>query len=160
MARMLSGGEDPLFIARRMIVLSCEDIGLANPNALLIAQACFESVHKIGMPEARIILSHTVIYLATSPKSNSAYVAIDSAMLEVEKSGSLPVPLHLRNAPTKLMKDLDYGKEYKYAHSYPGSFIEQQFLPDKLFSNKFYEPGSNPKEDEIKKRVESLWKKR
>jgi putative ATPase len=160
MARMLSGGEDPLFIARRMIILSCEDIGLANPNALLIAQACFESVHKIGMPEARIILSHTVIYLATSPKSNSAYVAIDSAMLEVEKSGSLPVPLHLRNAPTKLMKDLDYGKEYKYAHSYPGSFIEQQFLPDKLFSNKFYEPGSNPKEDEIKKRVESLWKKR
>ncbi|MDP3452371.1 MAG: replication-associated recombination protein A [Bacteroidales bacterium] len=160
MARMLSGGEDPLFIARRMIVLSCEDIGLANPNALLIAQACFESVHKIGMPEARIILSHTVIYLATSPKSNSAYVAIDSAMLEVEKSGSLPVPLHLRNAPTKLMKDLDYGKEYKYAHSYPGSFIEQQFLPDKLFNNKFYQPGSNPKEDEIKKRVESLWKKR
>ncbi len=160
MARMLAGGEDPLFIARRMIILSCEDIGLANPNALLIAQACFESVHKIGMPEARIILSQAAIYLATSPKSNSAYIAIDSAIQEVEKSGNLSVPLHLRNAPTKLMKDLDYGKDYKYAHSYPGSFIEQQFLPEKMYNRKFYEPGNNPKEEEIKKRVESLWKKR
>ncbi len=160
MARMLAGGEDPLFIARRMIVLSCEDIGLANPNALLIAQACFESVHKIGMPEARIILSQAAIYLATSPKSNSAYMAIDSAIQEVEKSGNLSVPLHLRNAPTKLMKDLDYGKDYKYAHSYPGNFIEQQFLPEKMYNRKFYEPGNNPKEEEIKKRVESLWKKR
>jgi putative ATPase len=159
MARMLAGGEDPLFIARRMIVLSCEDIGLANPNALLIAQACFESVHKIGMPEARIILSQAAIYLATSPKSNSAYLAIDAAMEEVIKSGDLPVPLHLRNAPTKLMKELNYGKDYKYAHSYPGNFTEQQFLPDGLSNSKFYEPGSNSKEEEIKKRLNTLWKK-
>ncbi|PKP00515.1 MAG: AAA family ATPase [Bacteroidetes bacterium HGW-Bacteroidetes-8] len=159
MARMLSGGEDPLFIARRMIVLSCEDIGLANPNALLIAQACFESVHKIGMPEARIVLSQAAIYLATSPKSNSSYLAIDSAMEEVLKSGDLPVPLHLRNAPTKLMKELNYGKDYKYAHSYPGNFTEQQFMPDGLSNCKFYEPGSNSKEEEIKKRLKTLWKK-
>ena len=159
MARMLVAGEDPLFIARRMIILASEDIGLANPNALLLAQACFESVHKIGMPEARIILSQTAIYLASSPKSNSSYVAIDAAMDEVRKGGDLPVPLHLRNAPTKLMKSLDYGKDYKYPHSYEGNFVEQEFLPPQLSNVKFYEPGFNQKELEIKKRVDSLWKK-
>ncbi|MHC1778659.1 MAG: replication-associated recombination protein A [Bacteroidales bacterium] len=159
MARMLAGGEDPLFIARRMIILSSEDIGLANPNALLIAQACFDALHKIGMPEGRIVLSHAVIYLATSPKSNSAYLAIEAAMEEISRSGDLPVPLHLRNAPTKLMKELDYGKGYKYAHSYQGNFAEQEFLPKDLSNCKFYEPGSNSKEDEIKKRLQALWKK-
>lgn len=159
MARMLAGGEDPLFIARRMIILASEDVGLANPNALLIAQACFDAVHKIGMPESRIILSEAAIYLATSPKSNSAYMAIDAALAEVEKSGDLPVPLHLRNAPTKLMKELGYGDDYKYAHSYPGNFVEQQFLPDNLSVSNFYQPGSNTKEAEIKKRLQSLWKK-
>ncbi len=159
MARMLSGGEDPLFIARRMIILASEDIGLANPNALLLAQACFESVHKIGMPEARIILSQAAIYLSVSPKSNSSYMAIDAAMAEVENSGDLPVPLHLRNAPTKLMKTLDYGKDYKYSHSYPGNFVEQDFLPKELVDSIFYKPASNSKEDEIKKRLTSLWKK-
>lgn len=159
MARMIAGGEDPLFIARRMIILAAEDIGLANPNALLIAQACFDAVHKIGMPESRIILSEAAIYLATSPKSNSAYMAIDAALAEVEKSGDLPVPLHLRNAPTRLMKELGYGDEYKYAHSYPGNFVEQQFLPDNLSVSNFYEPGINAKEAEIKKRLQSLWKK-
>ena len=159
MARMLAGGEDPLFIARRMIILASEDVGLANPNALLIAQACFDAVHKIGMPESRIILSEAAIYLATSPKSNSAYMAIDAALAEVEKSGDLPVPLHLRNAPTKLMKELGYGDDYKYAHSYPGNFVEQQFLPDNLSVSNLYLPGSNTKEAEIKKRLQSLWKK-
>jgi putative ATPase len=159
MARMIAGGEDPLFIARRMIILAAEDIGLANPNALLIAQACFDAVHKIGMPESRIILSEAAIYLATSPKSNSAYMAIDAALAEVEKSGDLPVPLHLRNAPTRLMKELGYGDEYKYTHSYPGNFVEQQFLPDNLSVSNFYEPGINAKEAEIKKRLQSLWKK-
>lgn len=159
MARMIAGGEDPLFIARRMIILAAEDIGLANPNALLIAQACLDAVHKIGMPESRIILSEAAIYLATSPKSNSAYMAIDAALAEVEKSGDLPVPLHLRNAPTRLMKELGYGDEYKYAHSYPGNFVEQQFLPDNLSVSNFYEPGINAKEAEIKKRLQSLWKK-
>ncbi len=159
MARMIAGGEDPLFIARRMIILAAEDIGLANPNALLIAQACFDAVHKIGMPESRIILSEAAIYLATSPKSNSAYMAIDAALAEVEKSGDLPVPLHLRNAPTRLMKELGYGDEYKYAHSYPGNFVELQFLPDNLSVSNFYEPGINAKEAEIKKRLQSLWKK-
>ncbi len=159
MARMIAGGEDPLFIARRMIILASEDIGLANPNALLIAQACFDAVHKIGMPESRIILSQAAIYLSTSPKSNSAYMAIDAALAEVEKSGDLPVPLHLRNAPTKLMKELGYGGDYKYAHSYPGNFIEQQFLPDELSDSNFYQPGSNTKEAEIKKRLQTLWKR-
>lgn len=159
MARMLEGGEDPLFIARRMIILASEDIGLANPNALLIAQACFESVHKIGMPEARIILSQAAIYLATSAKSNSAYLAIDAAIEEVRRSGNLPVPLHLRNAPTKLMKELDYGKDYKYAHSYPGNFTEQEFLPEQLAQSVFYVPGENNREQEIRKRLEIQWKK-
>lgn len=159
MARMIAGGEDPLFIARRMVILASEDIGLANPNALLLAEACFDAVHKIGMPESRIILSQAAIFLATSQKSNSAYLAIDSALEEVEKSGDLPVPLHLRNAPTKLMKDLGYGDDYKYAHSYSNNFIDQEFLPKELSDKKFYEPGDNSKENEIKKRLGSLWKK-
>lgn len=159
MARMIAGGEDPLFIARRMIILASEDIGLANPNALLLAQACFDSVHKIGMPESRIILSQVAIYLATSPKSNSAYVAIDAALAEVSKSGDLPVPLHLRNAPTKLMKELGYGADYKYAHSYEGNFTDEEFLPKDISGKKFYDPGNNPKENEIRKRVQTEWKK-
>lgn len=159
MARMLEGGEDPLFIARRMIILASEDIGLANPNALLLAQACFESVHKIGMPEARIVLSQVAIYLATSAKSNSAYLAIDAAIAEVRRSGNLPVPLHLRNAPTKLMKELNYGKDYKYAHSYPGNFTQQEFLPEEISESLFYEPAENIKEQEIKKKLQREWKK-
>ena len=159
MARMIEGGEDPLFIARRMIILASEDIGLANPNGLLLANACFDSVHKIGMPEARIILSQTALYLATSPKSNSSYAAIDAALEEVRKSGNIPVPLHLRNAPTKLMKDLDYGKDYKYAHSFPGNFVEQEFLPKELSDRIFYTPADNSSENDIGKWLESRWKK-
>ncbi len=159
MARMLAGGEDPLFIARRMVILASEDIGIANPNALLLANTCFDAIHKIGMPEARIILSHTAIYLATSPKSNSAYEAIDKAFAEVQMTGDLPVPLHLRNSPTKLMKDLGYGENYKYAHSYEGNFVDQEFLPKKIEGKKLYEPGDNPKENEIRKRLVQLWKK-
>lgn len=158
LARMIEGGEDPLFIARRMIILASEDIGLANPNALLIANACFESVQKIGMPESRIILSQTVIYLATSIKSNSAYMAIDSAIEEVKKSGNLSVPLHLRNSPTNLMKKLGYGLDYKYAHSYDRNFIVQDYLPKELKTKKFYIPGQNTKEESILKFLDSLWK--
>lgn len=149
LARMLEGGEDIKFIARRMIILAAEDIGLANPNALLIANTCFDAVSKIGMPEARIILAEAVIYLATSPKSNSAYMAIDAALAMVRETGDLTVPLHLRNAPTKLMKNLDYGKNYQYSHSFPNNFVEQQYLPDKLFNTKFYNPGNNQKEESI-----------
>lgn len=159
MARMISGGEDPLFIARRMIILASEDIGMANPNALLLANSCFESVSKIGMPESRIILSHTAIYLATSPKSNSAYMAIEEALSEIEKSGYQPVPLHLRNAPTSLMKSIGYGKDYKYAHTYEGNFTDLEFLPDSLSGRKFYDPSNNPKEREIRTLLEHLWKK-
>ena len=159
MARMIAGGEDPLFIARRMIILASEDIGMANPNALLLANTCFESVSKIGMPESRIILSHTAIYLATSPKSNSAYMAIEEALGEIEKSGYQPVPLHLRNAPTSLMKEIGYGKDYKYAHSYEGNFTDLEFLPESLSGRKFYDPSNNPKEREIRALLEHLWKK-
>jgi putative ATPase len=159
LARMLEGGEDIKFIARRMIILAAEDVGLANPNALLIANACFDAVSKIGMPEARIILSEAVIYLATSPKSNSAYMAIDAALAKVKETGDLPIPLHLRNAPTKLMKNLDYGKNYKYAHSYENNFVEQQYLPDKLADTEFYSPGKNQKEDSIRKFMSWLRKK-
>ncbi|MHC1691032.1 MAG: replication-associated recombination protein A [Bacteroidales bacterium] len=159
LARMVAGGEDPLFIARRMVILASEDIGLANPNAFLLANSCFDAVNKIGMPESRIILSQTAIYLATSPKSNSAYMAINSALEEVNKSGNLSVPLHLRNAPTKLMKELGYGNEYKYAHSYSGNFTDLQFLPDEISDIKFYEPGNNAKESDIRKRLLSMWKK-
>ncbi len=159
LARMIAGGEDPLFIARRMLILASEDIGLANPNAFLLANSCFDAVNKIGMPESRIILSQTAIYLATSPKSNSAYMAINSALEEVNKSGNLSVPLHLRNAPTKLMKELGYGNEYKYAHSYSGNFTDLQFLPDEISAIKFYDPGNNAKESDIRKRLLSMWKK-
>jgi len=159
MARMLSAGEDPLFIARRMVVLAAEDIGLANPNALLLAEACFSSVHKTGMPEARIILSETALYLATSPKSNSAIAAIDSALQEVSRSGDLSVPLHLRNAPTKLMEELGYGKDYKYAHSYENNFVNQQYLPSEIQEKIFYEPGENPREADLRKLLERLWKR-
>lgn len=159
MARMLAGGEDPLFIARRMLILASEDVGLANPNALLLAQSTFDAVHKIGMPEARIILSECAVYLATSPKSNSAYMAIDAAMAVAEKDGNAPVPLHLRNAPTKLMQELGYAKDYKYAHSYEGNFVDQEFLPEALSGTRFYEPGDNPREKEIRTRMERLWPK-
>lgn len=159
MARMLLGGEDPKFIARRLIISASEDIGLANPNALLIANTCFEVVHKIGMPEARIPLSECVIYLATSPKSNSAYLAIDAAMETVRQTGNSPVPLHLRNAPTKLMKELNYGQNYKYPHDYPGNFVEQPYLPEELKEKKFYLPQQNAQEVKILERLRAWWKK-
>ncbi len=159
LARMIAGGEDPMFIARRMVISASEDIGLANPNAMLLAQACLQTVHQIGMPEGRIPLSECAIYLATSPKSNSAYLAIDEALATVRKEGPLPVPLHLRNAPTKLMKDLGYAKDYKYAHAYAGNFVDQEFLPDKLSGTKFYDPGENSKELDLRKRLSLLWKK-
>lgn len=160
LARMIEGGEDPKFIARRMVILASEDIGLANPNALLLATACFDAIHVIGMPEGRIILSEIAIYLATSPKSNSAYSAIDAALAFVRETGDLPVPLNIRNAPTKLMKDLGYGKDYKYAHSFQGHFVEEDFLPEKIKGKIFYDPASNPKETEIRNKLISLWKKR
>ena len=160
LARMLEGGEDIKFIARRLLILAAEDIGLANPNALLIANNCFQSIHVIGMPEARIILSETTIYLACSPKSNSAYQAIDNALAEVRKSGNLPVPLHLRNAPTKLMKELGYGKEYKYAHQYDEHFVAENYFPKELKDNSFYSPGENAREKEMKERLNRLWKNR
>lgn len=158
MARMLEGGEDPKFIARRMLILASEDIGNANPNALLLATSCFQAVTMIGMPEARIILSQTVVYLATSPKSNASYVAINQAQELVRKTGDLPVPLHIRNAPTKLMKDLNYGKDYKYAHEYDNNFISQEFLPEKLKGTKIYEPGENARENEIRRFLQTRWK--
>ena len=157
LARMIVGGEDPLFIARRMLILASEDIGNANPNALLLAQACFESVNKIGMPESQLILSQTVIYLATSPKSNSATTAIGAAIALVRETGDLPVPLHLRNAPTKLMKNIGYGKNYKYAHSYEGNFADLDFLPDKIRGTKIYNPGNNARENESKEKLKKLW---
>ena len=160
LARMIEGGEDVKFIARRLLILSSEDVGLANPNAFLIAQNTFDAVHKIGMPESRIILSECTIYLATSPKSNSAYEAIDAALAEVRESGHLPIPLHLRNAPTKLMKDLGYGKEYKYAHAYEGNFIDQEFLPEKIRDKRFYTPQNNASEQKILERLRMWWKKR
>jgi len=159
MARMLQGGEDPKFIARRLIISAAEDIGLANPNAILIANTCFEVVHKIGMPEARIPLSECVIYLATSPKSNSAYLAIDAAIATVKQTGNSPVPLHLRNAPTKLMKDLNYGQDYKYPHDYPGNFVEQSYLPEELKNKKFYQPQQNAQEAKILERLKAWWRK-
>ena len=158
LARMLDGGEDPLFIARRMLILAAEDVGLANPNALLLANACFDAVHKIGMPEARIILSEVAVFLATSPKSNSTYMAIETAAAETQMSGDLSVPLHLRNAPTKLMKDLGYHKGYKYAHDYENNFVEQDFLPEKIKNKIFYHPADNAREREILARLAALWK--
>ncbi len=158
LARMFEGGEDPKFIARRMVILAAEDVGLANPNALLLAQACFEAINVVGWPESRIILSETAIYLATSPKSNAAYMAIDQAIEVVRSKGDLPVPLHIRNAPTKLMKDSGYGKDYKYAHSYKDNFIADNFLPDEIKGTIFYNPGSNMKEEDIKKKLSGMWK--
>jgi putative ATPase len=158
LARMVEGGEDPKFIARRMVILAAEDIGLANPNALLLAQTCFEAVNVIGWPESRIILSEAAVYLATSPKSNASYMAIENATGAVKEHGDLPVPLHLRNAPTKLMKDLGYHKGYKYAHDFEGNFVLDNYLPEEIKGAKFYEPGNTPKEEEIRKRLKGLWK--
>ncbi|MBZ4190517.1 replication-associated recombination protein A [Niabella beijingensis] len=158
LARMIEGGEDIKFIARRMVISASEDIGMANANALLLANATFEAVNKIGYPEARIILSQCAIYLASSPKSNSAYMAIDSALATVSKTGDLPVPLHIRNAPTKLMKSLDYGKDYKYSHSFENNFSEQEYLPEKIAGAAFYEPGNNARENELRNYLKKLWK--
>lgn len=159
LARMIEGGEDPVFIARRLAILAGEDIGLANPNALLLANATFDIVHKVGMPEARIPLAECTIYLATSPKSNSAYMAIDAALAEVRKSGNLPVPLHIRNAPTSLMKNLGYGADYKYAHDYPGNFVRQQFLPDALDGHRFWNHCDNPAENRSAELQRARWGK-
>ena len=159
LARMLVGGEDPLFIARRLCILAAEDIGLANPNALLLANACFQTVHNIGMPEARIPLSETTIYLATSPKSNSAYLAINEAMEVARKTQTSSVPLYLRNAPTKLMEELGYADGYKYAHDYPGHFADLEFLPSDLSGTVFYSPADNQKESQLLSRMEGLWPK-
>lgn len=160
LARMIKGGEDPKFIARRLLILSSEDIGNANPNALLLATSCFQAVTMIGYPECQLILSQTVIYLATSAKSNSATSAISAAMEAVERMGDLPVPLSIRNAPTKLMKDLNYGKDYKYAHSFEGNFAEAEFLPEKIKGMKFYEPGKNAREEEIRASLRKWWKEK
>ena len=157
LARMIAAGEDPKFIARRLVISASEDIGLANPNALLLANACFETIHKIGWPEGRIPLAETTIYLATSPKSNSAYNAINDALALVERTGNLPVPLHLRNAPTKLMKELNYGKEYQYAHDFPNHFVAQQYMPDALQGTKLWEAQPNPSEAKMSELMKKLW---
>ena len=159
LARMVEGGEDPAFIARRLVISAAEDIGLANPNALLLANACFDTIMKIGWPEGRIPLAETAIYLATSPKSNSAYMAINDALGLVRETGNLPVPLHLRNAPTKLMKDLGYSDNYKYAHDYPGHFVRQQFLPDDIKNQSIWHPQENAAEQKHKERMQQLWGK-
>lgn len=160
MARILEGGENPEFVARRLLVSASEDIGLANPNAMLLAGACFDTIHKIGMPEARIPLSECVIYLATSPKSNSAYLAIEEAISTVRQTGNLPVPLYLRNAPTKLMRDLNYGKDYKYAHDFPGNFVEMEYMPEVLKDKVFYKPQQNVSESRILERLKTWWKRK
>ncbi|WP_053827078.1 replication-associated recombination protein A [Lascolabacillus massiliensis] len=157
LARMVAGGEDPKFIARRLVISAAEDIGLANPNALLLANACFDTLQKIGWPEGRIVLAETTIYLATSPKSNSAYLAIDNAISKVEQTGNLPVPLHLRNAPTSLMKELDYGKDYKYSHDYENNFVKQDYLPKELKNSRFWEPQSSPAEKKLSDWMKKLW---
>lgn len=159
LARMIKGGEDPLFIARRMVILAAEDIGLANPNALLLAQSTFAAVQQIGMPEGRIPLSECAVYLATSPKSNSAYMAIDAALSLVEQQGDLSVPLHLRNAPTRLMKELGYHQGYKYAHDYEGNFTDLEFLPEEVSGSRLYNPAENKIEQEIRRRLKLLWGK-
>jgi putative ATPase len=160
LARMIEGGEDLSFIARRLLILAAEDIGLANPNALLIANQCFDAVERIGYPESRIILSQAVIYLACSPKSNASYMAINDAIELVKRTGNLPVPLHLRNAPTQLAKSLGYGKDYKYAHNYPGNFIEQEFLPKEISGTAIYKPGDNSAEDKYRQQLARQWKER
>ena len=157
LARMIEAGEDPKFIARRLLILASEDIGNANPNALLLANACFETVHKIGYPECRIPLSQTTIYLATSPKSNASYLAIDDALELVRKTGDLPVPLQIRNAPTKLMKDIGYGKNYKYSHDFDNNFAHQEFLPDAISGTKIYDPQNNAREKDLRNWLKSLW---
>jgi len=159
LARMIEGGEDPLFIARRLVISASEDIGLANPNALLLANAAFDAVNKIGMPEGRIPLAEATVYLATSAKSNSAYMAVNDALQYVSQTGNLPVPLHLRNAPTKLMEQLGYSKGYKYAHDYEGNFVEQQFLPDEAEGRQFWKAQNNPQELKMKELQDKRWKK-
>lgn len=159
LARMIDGGEDPLFIARRLCLSASEDVGLANPNALLLANACFEVVSKIGMPEGRIPLAETTVYLASSPKSNASYMALEKALAEVKRSGNQPVPLPIRNAPTQLMKDLNYSDGYKYAHDYPGHFVDMEFMPDALKGKVFYEPAKNKHEDVLKAYLEACWPK-
>ena len=158
LARMIEGGEDPKFIARRLVISASEDIGNANPNALLLANNCFTAVSTVGYPECRIVLSQATIYLATSPKSNASYMAINKAQTLVKETGDLSIPLSLRNAPTKLMKQLDYGKGYKYSHDFPNNFAEQEFLPEELKEHKLYEPGNNAQENKIRERMKALWK--
>ncbi|MDX2001702.1 MAG: replication-associated recombination protein A [Chitinophagales bacterium] len=158
MARMIEGGEDPKFIARRLVILASEDIGNANPNALLLATACFQAVNLIGYPECALNLAQTTVYLASSAKSNASYEALKAAQALVKKTGDLPVPLHLRNAPTKLMKDLNYGKDYQYAHGFEGNFIEMEFLPEKIAGTTLYEPGDNPREQELRANLKKWWK--
>lgn len=158
LARMVEGGEDPKFIARRLIISASEDVGLANPNALLLATQCFQAIQMVGWPESRIILSQVTIYLATSPKSNSAYMAINQAQELVKQTGNLPIPLHLRNAPTRLMKQLGYGQNYKYSHDYPNNFVAQQFLPDDIMNTKLYAPQNNPQEQKTAQVMQELWK--
>jgi putative ATPase len=160
LARMIEGGEDVKFIARRLVILASEDIGNANPTALVLANAAFEAVNKIGYPESNLILSQCAIYLASSAKSNSATVAIGEAMNAVQKQGDLPVPLHIRNAPTRLMKNLGYGKDYKYSHSYEGNFSQQEYLPKEIAGTKFYDPGNNAREEELRKYLKNLWKEK
>lgn len=158
MARLIEGGEDPKFIARRMLILASEDIGLANPNAILMANACFDAVHKIGWPESRIILAECAVYLASSSKSNATYLGIDAALEYVRKTGDLPVPLHLRNAPTKLMKELNYGKDYQYAHDFENSFVNMEFLPEKIKGTRFYKPGKTAREEDLRNFLKARWK--
>ncbi len=160
LARMIKGGEDPLFIARRMVILASEDIGNSNPTALVLANACFDAVNKIGYPESRIILSQTATYLATSAKSNASYTAIEDAFSLVDKTGDLPVPLHIRNAPTKLMKELNYGKDYKYAHQYEDNFVNLEYLPEQISGTKLFDPGNNARENELRAFLKKLWKEK
>jgi len=160
LARMVEGGEDPKFIARRMVILASEDVGLANPNALLLATACFEAVNLIGWPESRIILSETALYLATSPKSNSAYRAITDALELVKNTGDLAVPLNIRNAPTSLMKELGYGHGYKYAHDFEGNFTQEEFLPGDIRNEILYNPQENTRENDIRKKLSAMWKEK
>lgn len=160
LARMIEGGEDPKFIARRLLILSSEDIGNANPTALVMATNCFQAVSIIGFPESRIILAQCVTYLACSAKSNASYAAIASAQALVAETGNLPVPLHLRNAPTKLMKELNYGKEYQYAHNHEGNFVEQEFFPEEIAGKKLFEPGNNARENEMRKKLQAIWKEK
>lgn len=160
LARMIEGGEDPKFIARRMVIMASEDIGNANPNALLLATSCFQAVELIGYPECRIILSQAATYLASSPKSNASYMAINNAQALVAKTGDLPVPLPIRNAPTNLMKKMDYGKGYQYAHDYPGNFADQEFLPDQIAGTRLYDPGTNPAEARLREYLRNCWKEK